>query len=112
MIRPGFSAGGDEVNSVKIVGIALIAAGILGLVYGGFSYTKTDPRGEDRLARAVGEGQGDRQRPGLGRRRRDRGWRDRAAGAQEELAATPQRLPSLMMSEIATKVLASCARRH
>jgi multidrug transporter EmrE-like cation transporter len=40
MIRPGFSAGGDEVNSVKIVGIALIAAGILGLVYGGFSYTK------------------------------------------------------------------------
>jgi TRAP-type C4-dicarboxylate transport system permease small subunit len=25
---------------VKIVGIVLIAAGILGLVYGGFSYTK------------------------------------------------------------------------
>jgi TRAP-type C4-dicarboxylate transport system permease small subunit len=26
-------------SAVKIVGIALIAAGILGLVYGGFSYT-------------------------------------------------------------------------
>jgi len=27
-------------NAVKIVGIALIVAGTLGLVYGGFSYTK------------------------------------------------------------------------
>jgi len=27
-------------SAVKIVGIALIAAGILGLAYGGFSYTK------------------------------------------------------------------------
>jgi TRAP-type C4-dicarboxylate transport system permease small subunit len=27
-------------SAVKIVGIALIAAGTLGLVYGGFSYTK------------------------------------------------------------------------
>ena len=27
-------------SAVKIVGIVLIAAGILGLVYGGFSYTK------------------------------------------------------------------------
>lgn len=27
-------------NPVKIVGIVLIVAGILGLVYGGFSYTK------------------------------------------------------------------------
>ena len=27
-------------SSVKIVGFALIAAGILGLVYGGFSYTR------------------------------------------------------------------------
>jgi hypothetical protein len=26
-------------NALKIAGIALIAAGILGLVYGGFSYT-------------------------------------------------------------------------
>jgi hypothetical protein len=27
-------------NAIKILGIALIAAGTLGLVYGGFSYTK------------------------------------------------------------------------
>ena len=31
---------GDEMNSVKIAALVLIAAGILGLVYGGFSYTK------------------------------------------------------------------------
>jgi hypothetical protein len=28
------------VNPMKILGIALIAGGILGLVYGGFTYTK------------------------------------------------------------------------
>lgn len=27
-------------NAVKVVAIVLIAAGVLGLVYGGFSYTK------------------------------------------------------------------------
>ncbi|QEW07907.1 hypothetical protein [Nitrincola iocasae] len=27
-------------NAIKIVGIALIVAGVLGLVYGNFSYTK------------------------------------------------------------------------
>lgn len=27
-------------NPIKLVGIALIVAGVLGLVYGGFSYTK------------------------------------------------------------------------
>lgn len=27
-------------NATKLVGIVLIAAGLLGLVYGGFSYTK------------------------------------------------------------------------
>ena len=27
-------------NSIKIVAIALIIAGVLGLIYGGFSYTK------------------------------------------------------------------------
>jgi uncharacterized membrane protein len=32
--------GGDEMSVVKIIGVVLIAAGILGLVYGGFSYTK------------------------------------------------------------------------
>jgi hypothetical protein len=32
--------GGDEMNAVKMAAIALIVAGVLGLVYGSFSYTK------------------------------------------------------------------------
>ena len=32
--------GEDELNPIKIVAIILIVAGVLGLVYGGFSYTK------------------------------------------------------------------------
>jgi hypothetical protein len=32
--------GGEAMSTVKMVGIALIAVGILGLVYGGFSYTR------------------------------------------------------------------------
>lgn len=35
-----FSIGGDEMNAVRIAAIVLIVAGILGLVYGNFSYTK------------------------------------------------------------------------
>lgn len=31
---------GDDVNAMKILGIILIVGGILGLVYGGFTYTK------------------------------------------------------------------------
>jgi len=31
---------GDEVNAIKLAAIALIAAGVLGLAYGSFSYTK------------------------------------------------------------------------
>jgi hypothetical protein len=31
---------GDEMNALKIVGVALIVGGGLGLAYGGFSYTK------------------------------------------------------------------------
>jgi uncharacterized membrane protein len=30
----------QEMNSTKFIGIVLIIAGVLGLVYGGFSYTK------------------------------------------------------------------------
>jgi multidrug transporter EmrE-like cation transporter len=30
----------NEMSAIKIVAVVLIAAGILGLVYGGFSYTK------------------------------------------------------------------------
>jgi len=32
--------GEDEINAVKIAAIALIVAGVLGLAYGSFSYTK------------------------------------------------------------------------
>lgn len=28
-------------NAVKLIGIVLIAAGLIGLLYGGFTYTKT-----------------------------------------------------------------------
>jgi|PlaIllAssembly_1097288.scaffolds.fasta_scaffold1279493_1 uncharacterized membrane protein len=31
---------GENVNAMKILGIVLIVGGILGLVYGGFTYTK------------------------------------------------------------------------
>jgi uncharacterized membrane protein YidH (DUF202 family) len=30
----------DDMNSIRILAIVLIAAGVLGLVYGSFSYTK------------------------------------------------------------------------
>ena len=30
----------ENMTSIKLVGVALIVAGVLGLVYGGFSYTK------------------------------------------------------------------------
>ena len=75
-------------SAVKIVGIVLIAAGILGLAYGRLQLHQGDPRGQDRLARAVGEGQGDGQRPDLGWRRGDRGWRGPAAGAHQELVGS------------------------
>jgi hypothetical protein len=35
-----FARIGDNMNAIKIVAIALIAAGVLGLAYGSFSYTK------------------------------------------------------------------------
>jgi uncharacterized membrane protein YdcZ (DUF606 family) len=30
----------DKMNSLKMIGAALVVAGVLGLAYGGFSYTK------------------------------------------------------------------------
>jgi hypothetical protein len=30
----------DEMNPIRIAALALVVAGVLGLVYGGFSYTK------------------------------------------------------------------------
>jgi hypothetical protein len=35
-----FSEGGDEMSTVKIMALVLILAGIAGLLYGKFSYTK------------------------------------------------------------------------
>jgi len=35
-----FLIGGDEMNAVKIAAIVLILGGVLGLVYGSFSFTK------------------------------------------------------------------------
>jgi drug/metabolite transporter (DMT)-like permease len=37
---------GDEMNALKIAAIALIVAGVLGLAYGGFSYTKETHSGK------------------------------------------------------------------
>lgn len=31
-------------NSIRIISIALVVAGLLGLLYGGFSYTKDTPQ--------------------------------------------------------------------
>ena len=39
-VTRGFSKEGDEMNAVKMAAVVLIAAGVLGLVYGSFSYTK------------------------------------------------------------------------
>jgi uncharacterized membrane protein YidH (DUF202 family) len=37
----GDFVGGDQnMNAIKIIGVVLIVAGVLGLVYGSFSYTK------------------------------------------------------------------------
>lgn len=54
--------------AVKIMGILLIAAGIAGLLYGKFSYTKKDSRSQVGPPRAVGCGKTDGQRPSAGRR--------------------------------------------
>ena len=77
-------------NAVKLAAIALIVAGILGLAYGSFSYTQGDPRGQAGLARTVGEGQADSQRPRLGRRGGDSGRRPPAVFAQAELGPTSE----------------------
>jgi multidrug transporter EmrE-like cation transporter len=44
-MRPGsgarrFSTEGEKMNTVKLVALVLIVAGVLGLAYGSFSYTK------------------------------------------------------------------------
>jgi len=53
-------------NAVKILAIVLIVAGVLGLVYGSFSYTKSTHEAKLGPDRAVGKGQADGQRARLG----------------------------------------------
>ena len=52
----GFAARSDTVSGLKISGIVLIAAGILGLAYRGFGYTRETRReaGERLVAAARG----------------------------------------------------------
>src|SRR5258706_9268643 len=38
--REGDPSQGGSMNAMKMVGIALIVGGVLGLMYGGFTYTK------------------------------------------------------------------------
>jgi hypothetical protein len=75
-------------SAIKMVGIRADRGGILGLVYGSFSYTKETHAAKIGSLELSVKDKEDRQRPGLGWRGRDRGWRGRAAGACEELAAT------------------------
>ena len=73
-------------NAVKIAAIVLIVAGILGLVVRQFQLHEGDTRGEAGIDRAVGEGEGDGQRPECGLAWGDRDWRrDPADGDPGEL---------------------------
>ena len=71
-------------NSVKILAIVLIVAGVLGLVYGSFSYTEKTHEAKVGPIRAVGKGQADGQRPGVGRRGGNSGRRRAPAFLEEE----------------------------
>ena len=55
-------------GSIKVLALALIVAGILALAYGGFTYTK-GTHTTSSARRDVGEGQGARERAGVGRLR-------------------------------------------
>ena len=73
-------------NGLKIVALALIAAGVLGLMYGGFTYTKETHEAKiGPIEMAVKEKETG-ERPGLGGRWGHRGWRRAAAlGGQKAL---------------------------
>jgi TRAP-type C4-dicarboxylate transport system permease small subunit len=45
-VSPISEAAGDKMSALKIAAIALIVAGVLGLAYGGFSYTKETHSGK------------------------------------------------------------------
>ena len=70
-------------SAVQIVAIVLVVAGILGLVYGTFSYTK-ETHDVKLGARVVGAGEADGQRPDLGWCGGDCGWRRAPASCTQE----------------------------
>ena len=72
-------------NTAKVVAIILIVAGRAGLVYQQFSFTKETHPGQDRPARALGEGEGDGERAAVGEPRRDRHRRGAARRGPEEV---------------------------
>ena len=69
-------------SAVKMVGIALIAAGILGVAYGSFSYTKETHEAKIGSLELSVKDQETVNVPVWVGRRGDRGWRGPAAGAQ------------------------------
>jgi hypothetical protein len=79
-----FSAGGDAMSTIKIVGIALIAAGFLGLVYGSFSYTKETHEAKIGSLELSMKEKETSQRPDLGWRGCDPMRGQGRAGQQEE----------------------------
>ena len=68
-------------SGLRLLGIALIVLGVLGLVYGQFSYTRKIPRCGPRRAEAGDQGAGDGQRsatPHDGAGQRSPGYRTRS----------------------------------
>src|SRR5919109_4610482 len=51
-----------------------------------FQFHQKDSRSQDRPARITGEGEGDGQRSGLGRRGSDSNWRNPASRPKQEIA--------------------------
>jgi len=81
-------------NNLRGFALVLIVAGVLALVYGGFTYTKkTHQTKIGPIELAVKEKE-DRQRAALGRRRSDRGRRGSALRAPEGLSALPRGIRS------------------
>ncbi len=70
-------------SAVKIAAIVSIVAGILGLAYGKFSYTKESHEAKIGPLELSVKNKETVKRPALGWRGRDSGWRAPAADAQE-----------------------------
>ena len=68
-------------NGIKILAIALIVGGVLGLLYGSFSYTKETHH--------ANKGQGDGEHSRLGRRGSDRGRRRASVLFEQKKLANP-----------------------